>query len=414
MKRLLTVAVVSLFLYGDPMTAQNYTSDPLLYLRTAKLGKELEDRIALASDDATRRKERMHEAIRVGGRRNRVSYLRGAAGTDFSRRANGDNQLNAYRNLGFNTVVLNDQLGHDSNGVWTYMTDAQIEAAVLQARKYNMNIILAIIANHFMVGEVEVPALSAAKVKERFAKWAAHDKGDIIGVYFLSDDNFLVLEQVANLRAWRLAVREVLDDVAVFGLMGEFCLLADAESRDQFFAPDTFDHMLLTAYPYNLSNHATYGPLIIDQLQIKDPHIVALNNATSTTPTGDLTRYLAAYFALVEERFVVDFYPSQRIIPIIEAFEYVGEDAGKFPKPDDIETAVEVCVEAVREMFDDDGEWSAVTMFQWGNNGDTFPAGLADRPAWWDATKFANTDLERSTKITKESCLLSKFVLGIR
>jgi hypothetical protein len=414
MKRLLTLAVMSLFLSGDQMTAQNYSSDPLLHLKTAKIGKELEDRLALASDDADRRKERTRDAIRIGSRRARVSYLRAAANTDFSRRPDGDNQLNAYRNLGFNTVVLSDQLGHDENGTWTYMTDEQIQTAVLQARKYNMNIIVSIIANHFTVGEVEVPALSAEEVKERFSKWVACDRGDIIGVYLLGDDNFLILEPVENLRAWRLAVREVLDDVAVLGLMGEFCLLADAETRDQFFAPDTFDHMLLTVYPYNLSNHPVYGPQIIAQLQIKDPSVVALDNVTSVTPNGDQLRYLNAYFALVEERFTADFYPSQRIIPIVEAFEYVGEGAGKFPVPEDIETAVETSVERVREIFDDDGQWSAVTMFQWGAGEDTFPAGLAARPLWWDAVKFANTDLELSTKIVLESCLLSKFVLGIR
>lgn len=324
----------------------------------------------------------------------------------FYKDPDGDNLMNAYRNLGFNTVVISDHPGINDDG-WIYMTEAEIETAILQARKYNMNIILSLIAQEF--GDQD--ELTGTQLAERFALWMKYDKGDIIGLYMVGDDIFLGNVPASRQIEWRSAVRSVSTDVPVFGILGEVSLTADEEDRDLYFSPWAYDHLLVMSYPFNLTHNEIYGQAILDEIHIVDPTVPVLDSTSPTIET-DLRNYYKAYFTLMNERFISKMQPGKRVVPVIEAFKYTGAAAGEHPEGRDILQTVDEVSTIVRDLSGDD-DWAAMTYFHWGQLGDE-PSGMVSHREWWDSVKLANSHLQRSACIRTSDGVLARYVLGVK
>jgi hypothetical protein len=401
--------LLAILFFGATMAKPQTLSvtDPSLPFAAVALKSKLEQYLAIASDDSVSLRDRVNDMIRLGTRSARLKYSRSAAVSDFSRREDGDSLLNSYRNLGFNTVALNDQLGF-SGGQWEYMTDAQIEAAILQARRYKMNIILGIIANDSP--ENGIVEMTPETLKDRFARWIKHDRGDIIGVYLLSDDPYLTRVPVQTQNNWRNALREVSTSVPVLGMIGELSLLLTEEEREQFFSPYTFDHLLVMTYPFNLTNNPTYGTAVLNQVRIVNPSIIELNH-NSYDLEIELPQYIDACYTLFNERFFTKMHKGQGIIPVIESFEYTGAPAGTYVTSTALRMLAEATTRAVSDVTSTT-EWSAVNFFLWGDGTDT-PTGITSHSEWWDEIAIANDRLRRTGKVSTEGQVLSRFVLGV-
>ena len=396
--------VLMTLLSGACMTTKPCLSkDPLLPSTANKLRQRVQDLVGRASDDVAGLRARVDDAVRRGTRAERLSYARGAASTDFSRREDGDNLINAYRNLGFNTVVLCDEYTNE-NEQMQQLTEVQIEAALLQARRYKMNVILSIVPS-------AVSQRNASHLKARFANWMKYDKGDIIGLFLLGDDVFLDTIPVATQVEWRKAIREVSTDIPVLGMVGDVALTVNEATRNTYFSKWAFDHLIVLTYPYNLTNNPTYGNALLTQLRTVDPTLPVLNT-NSATAEEDLQRYFVAYWSLIYERFLSKMFDHQRVIPVVEAFKYTGSSSGTFNNASAISIAVRETNEALKEYLEDD-DWNAMTYFHWGDGIDS-PEGLIVHGEWWDAVKISNSMLQRSACIRNEGGVLARYVLGVK
>jgi hypothetical protein len=120
-----------------------------------------------------------------------------------------------------------------------------------------------------------VEYLSDEELAGRIQLWATHDRGEIVGAYFLGDDGFLLKVPAARQREWRTLSRSLAPSMPIMGMIGEFGLVASPRERDELFDPTTFDHLLWLNYPYNLG--PKWGR--------------SLDHLASSKPDVDLARY---------------------------------------------------------------------------------------------------------------------------
>lgn len=363
---------------------------PLERLEVLAKIDQMELTIARASDDNTTRRERLKRYLRVLSRQCRIKEIRAALSTINLLDPANSVELERYIAAGFNTVVVEDKLGDDGQR-WIQKSDQQIASELAVARSRNLNVILSLYA--WVYGDI--PAMTGDQVADRFSRWVREDEGELVGVYFLGDDVFLQQAPVAKQIEWRAGLRTVTNAVPVFGMIGEFGVNASAEDVTNLFSRDAFDHLLFLMYPYNLGVHWGRGEL----------------DSRAVDPDEALHDYIDDYLEALNTKFFAGLRKRQLVIPVVQAFNYVGEAAGKLLRPDDVFIQMTYTSTRLREIVGTQDDNFSMTCFYWG--GMETPYGLRENEEFVEAARRANFDLrEYASCGTHDACIMAHEVFS--
>ena len=250
-----------------------------------------------------------------------LAHMRVAAA---DRLIENDDEIAAYLAAQFNTIVLYDV----DNGL--LKSEERIAFETSFARAHHL---------HILLGKpTEVPvsasttrgrrplALAAIlevaddDVRDRLTLWDRYGHDDILGVFFVHDDVFLLHTTVERQHHLYALAHETVPDWAVFAIIGELGFDASSDDVAQYFDAAAFDHLLILMYPLNI------GYLTGTRL----------NSATAADPDEDMRRYVQRYVARMGEKFVARMRPGQLAILVVQAFAYESDAIGQVPRPADI------------------------------------------------------------------------------
>ena len=305
-----------------------------------------------------------------------------------------DDEIAAYVSAGFNTVVLYDTEESSDSGVGLLKSEERIAFEVGFARAHGLHILLGK-ATEPVTSQVTdggrtarllgvsgqrlhafaaagTAAVSDEEIRDRLSLWDRYGHDEILGVFFLHDDAFLIHAGVERqLHLYNLA-HETVPDWYVLGMIGEFGFDASAEEVARYFDPSAFDHLIVLMFPLNIG----------------DVTGVRLDTVSSADPDADMRQYVQRYVTRMGEKFISRLNPDQLAVLLIQAFAYNGEPAGHVPRPADIQIQATVGNALVREIAGQERN-RAVAYFLWdGGNGAMF--GLWQRPDWRAAAEDAN------------------------
>ena len=328
------------------------------------------------------RDDQERSANREAARVDRVRYMRVAAA---DRLIENEDEIHAYVDAGFNTVVLYDT----ENGL--LKSEERIAFETSFARAHGLRIILgkatepltaaATRRQKRALGVSPSSAASDDEIRDRLRLWDRYVRDLIVGVFFLHDDAFYIRAPVARQRHLYALAQQAVPDWDVFGMIGEFGFAAPAEEVERYFDPSTFDHLIMLMYPLNLG-YVTAMPL---------------DTVKSPDPDADMREYVNRYMTAMGERFIKRLKPGQLTVLVVQAFAYHGEPAGSIPRPSDVAIEVSLGTDLLREMPGQE-ENRSIAYFLWdGSRGGMW--GLLQRGDWTGAAGDVNSTQERHRKI---------------
>jgi hypothetical protein len=312
----------------------------------------------------------------------------------------GDAELETYRSIGGNTLVLFDTNGVNETGVtWNFKPPAQIEAETSFARRNGMKIILGMAFEDFPVASpsnaatgllhsqtiflhmpsreraqstavATIPAADDALMRQRLALWDRYGADLVIGAFPWDDDVFWKKINVARQRHVYGLMKDAVPDWHVLGIIGEAAFKASPAEVAALYDPGAFDDLLVLMYPLNVGYELTDFPL---------------DNIASPDPDGDIVRYVDHYLAGLADRFFQPLKPGQLILLVGQAFAYPDDAAGHIPRRDDVYLMMTHGIETIRAMRGQAAN-RFVGYFYWGADG-ALLTGLWQRPDWIDAAR---------------------------
>lgn len=336
------------------------------------------------------REDPERDTSRESARLNRVRYMRVAAA---DRLIEDEDEIHAYIDAGFNTVVLYDT----ENG--SLKSEERIAFETSFVRTHGLSIILgkatepffAATSEHAVAAETRrqkrslgvaaSAAVSDDEISDRLRLWDRYANDLIVGVFFLHDDAFYIRASVERQRHLYDLARKSVPDWDVFGMIGEFGFAASAEDVDRYFDAAAFDHLIMLMYPLNLG-YVTAMPL---------------DTISSADPDADMRLYVRRYIEGMGERFIKRLEPGQLTVLVVQAFAYDGEPAGHIPRPSDVAIEASLGTELLRELPGQEAN-RAVAYFLWdGARGGMW--GLLQRGDWTGAAENVNSTQERHRKL---------------
>jgi hypothetical protein len=334
--------------------------------------------------------EREHEDLdRDSGetaRQRRVLSMRVAAA---DRLIEGEDEIRAYVDAGFNTVVLYDT----ENGL--LKSEERIAFETGFARAHGLRIILgkatepltavtpertASAASHHRkrtLAAASSAVVSDDEIRARLHLWDRYAADRIVGVFFLHDDAFFIRTSVDRQRHLYELARRTVPDWDVFGMIGEFGFSASAEDVERYFDPAAFDHLIMLMYPLNLG-YVTEMPI---------------DTIASPDPDADMKRAVHRYITHMGKRFIQRLRPGQLTILVVQTFTYHGEPAGHIPRSSDVTIQASLGTDLLRELPGQEGNRS-LAYFLWDGSRSGM-SGLWQRTDWADAARQVHSSQER-------------------
>lgn len=378
--------------------------DPLERLALRKRIEDMEAMISLASDDYAARRSKLRRYLRWLSQACRRTETRVAPATVNLLAPEHEVELQKFIAAGFNTVVLNDVSSiNTTTRTYTRLSEEVIATSLAAARKKNLSVIIGLGASPFTVSVgtpvIKSTALTPTQVAARIAIYSTHNEGEITGVYMLHDDVFLEKVAVATQLGWYFAVKQVTTNIPVYGIIGEFGANASENDMAAHYDRDAFDHLVFLMYPYNLGyvwksifNNAEQSHNIVN---------------TVVDPDDQLRYYIDNYIAVMNARFFSGLKKRQTILPTIQAFNYLGEPAGKLVRPDDVQIQMEYTSDVIRATVTSQENNYAMGVFYWGLD-PMAPYGLTSKIEWIEAARRANRHLrELAMCADHETCSMA-------
>ena len=90
------------------------------------------------------------------------------------------------------------------------------------------------------------------EIRERLSLWDRYGHDDILGVFFVHDDVFLLHTSVERQRHLYALAHDTVPEWPVFGMIGELGFDASSNDVAQYFDPAAFDHLFILMYPLNI------------------------------------------------------------------------------------------------------------------------------------------------------------------
>src|SRR2546428_1218740 len=312
--------------------------------------------LGLLSPSIAARLDNVADVARAAHRRSLIEHMRIAAA---DRLIEQQDEIAAYVAAGFNTVVL-----YDTEEWGALKSDERIAFETSFAHAHHL---------HIVVGKAtETSDVSDDEIRDRLQLWDRYGHDDIIAVFFLHDDAFLIHATVERQRHLYSLAHEAVADCYVLGMIGEFGFDASPEEVAQYFDPNAFDHVIILMFPLNIG------------------HVpgVRLDSAPAADPDADMREYVQRYMARMTEKFISHLNQDQLVILLIQAFAYTVEPAGRVPRPADVMIQANLGSQLVRKTAGQERN-RALAYFLWdGSRSGMF--GLWQRPDWRDAAVDAN------------------------
>ena len=317
---------------------------------------------------------------------NRVLSVRVAAA---DRLIEGEDEIRAYLDAGFNTVVLYDT----ENGL--LKSEERIAFETSFVRDHALRIILgkateplaagapqptASTASHRRMRTVAAAASAAVsddEIRERLRLWDLYANDLIVGVFFLHDDAFFIRTSVERQRHLYEIARQTVPDWDVFGMIGECGFAATAADVERYFDPTAFDHLIMLMYPLNV------GEMTGMQLDV----------ISSPDPDAEMRRYVNRYISGMGERFIKRLRPGQLAILVVQAFAYEGDSAAHIPRQSDIAIQASLGTDLLRAMPGQERNRS-IAYYLW-DGSRAGMSGLWQRRDWASAAEEVNTSQGR-------------------
>src|SRR6266550_7533868 len=289
------------------------------------------------------------------GRPYLIAHMRGAAA---DRLIEQDDEIAAYLAAQFNTVVLYDIDGD------LLKSEERIAFETSFARAHRL---------HILLGKpTEVDAISDDEIRERLSLWDRYGHDEIIGVFFLHDDVFLLHTSVERQRHLYALAHDTVPDWPVFGMIGEFGFAASPDDVASYFDAAAFDHLFMLMYPLNIGYLTG----------------VTLDSAAAADPDGDMHHYVQRYVSRMGEKFIARLRPGQIAVVVIQTFAYDVESIGRTPRPADIMIQATVGGDALRSIAGQERNHS-MACFLW-DGSRTGMFGLWQRQDWMTTVEQAN------------------------
>jgi len=300
--------------------------------------------------------------IADGSRRVAIEHMRIAAA---DRLIESDDEIAAYIGAGFNTVVLYD------NEQWgAPKSEERIAFETTFARSHRLHVVLG--------KATETADVTDDEIRDRLRLWDRFGHEEIIAVFFLHDDAFLIHARVERQRHLYALAHATVPDWYVLGMIGEFGFDASPDAIANYFDPDAFDHLVVLMYPLNIG--AVTG--------------VQLDSASSADPDSDMREYVRRYVTRMNEKFIRRLHSDQLVILLIQAFAYTVEPVGRVPRSADITIQASLGSQLIRATQGQERN-HALAYFLWdGSRSGMF--GLWQRADWRGAAEDVNRAEERA------------------
>jgi len=300
--------------------------------------------------------------IAAGSRRAAIEHMRIAAA---DRLIESDDEIAAYIGAGFNTVVLYD------NEQWgAPKSEERIAFETTFARSHRLHVVLG--------KATETADVTDDEIRDRLRLWDRFGHEEIIAVFFLHDDAFLIHARVERQRHLYALAHATVPDWYVLGMIGEFGFDASPDAIANYFDPDAFDHLVVLMYPLNIG--AVTG--------------VQLDSSSSADPDSDMREYVRRYVTRMNEKFIRRLHPDQLVILLIQAFAYTVEPVGRVPRSADITIQASLGSQLIRATQGQERN-HALAYFLWdGSRSGMF--GLWQRADWRGAAEDVNRAEERA------------------
>ena len=312
--------------------------------------------LGLVSPSIAARFDDVAKVAQAAHRRALIEHMRIAAA---DRLIEQQDEIAAYTGAGFNTVVL-----YDTEEWGGLKNEERIAFETTFARAHHLHIVLG--------KATEMSDVSDDEIRDRLQLWDRYGHDDVIAVFFLHDDAFLIHAGVERQRHLYTLAHETVRDWYVLGMIGEFGFNASTEEVAQYFDPNAFDHVIMLMFPLNIG-YVTG---------------VRLDSATAADPDASMREYVRRYMARMTEKFISHLNHDQLVIVLIQAFAYTVEPAGHIPRPADVIIQAEAGSQLLQKTAGQERN-RALAYFLWdGSRSGMF--GLWQRPDWRDAAVDAN------------------------
>jgi hypothetical protein len=359
----------------------------------------MERSIRRATDDAVTSRMRLGRYLRVLARPYMVHQTRVALASMDLLVPENATELDRYVAAGFNTVVVEHRRWNGTS--YTELTGDQIRTKLHLARSRGLSIIVSCYADV----NGPIPALTKTQVKDRMKLWADNDEGDVIGVFFIGDDNFLTQTPSALQKEWRAGLREVTTSVPVYGMIGELSINALPEHREEFFDTRAWDHLMVLMYPYNLGDRWETENYLGQMVN----HEISNNIKDADQQLRD---YIDDYISELNRLYLSQLDFHQQILLVTQGFNYVGEPDGKIVRPEDVQIQIEYAPAVLRTLRTQRDNYSCA-VFWWGSTPGL--TGLRDNLQLTEAARRANKALQMTGSCNQHlTCAMSFEVNGMR
>jgi hypothetical protein len=301
--------------------------------------------------------------------------------------------LRRQTEAGLNAAMLTDLGGWDAAARgWRRADEATIAQQLELARQYDLSVFVEIpavvVVPPATAGESNgLVQLSDSEFRERIGLWSRYAREEIIGVFFVTDDPFLLEIAATDLERWSSISRQTAPELPILGLAGEYVLPMTAQQRAVHWAPAAYDGLLLLNYPYNLGG--VWGH--------------PLDHQKSPDPDGALAAYESAYIEAMRQALLKDLQPQQIVVPVIQTFYYTGDAPGSIPRQRDIEIQSRLVHAAMQNALGQ-GDNYAMGYYYDGPDEQPYPfaipRGIDSVPSWSETIAGENAWLEAEFSAT--------------
>jgi hypothetical protein len=332
-----------------------------------------------------------------------------------------DASLERLKKAGYNTIFISDITRRDG-AKWIRLSPDQIRQRLSLAREHDISVIVLCVLAEPILDDVSSQAvrktasaapslvewsaavhpnavrsldeprmrlryLTAEEVLAVLRPWQTYDQGEVIAFTPLGDDAFYMGVPAEKQMEWAQLAAIATPRIPMMGLIGEFALSQPLEYARQFWAPSAYAYIALIMYPYSLG--ALWGH--------------PLNHVTSANPDADLAAYVHDYVSEQTTRFLFELKPQQTVIPVIQTFNYRGDDPGIVPRTRDIALQARLVHYELQVMLGQEDNYAMAYFFLGSEDKSELLKGIEDMPGWPEVVSQENAVLEKAFRFNLHS-----------